>query len=373
MKICFIKFGFYSPKLVLTPLYEYSQILSKKGFRITVLVRDNKENFASMSELEVRSVCKEYFSSKITHIIFLIRLIRILKKGKFDIIHIFNFAGVSLLPIFCKKQHRKWILDIRTGSDKETQKDIFYDKLTAFEAKHFDKVIILNKKLRDKLFGKNLPGNISIIPLGVNIERFINANKDRSIWQNFSFSEKGIVFVYIGDLGKSRKLENMLKAFQIVSKKKNSKIKLVIIGGENKDIERLKSKTSDLSLYEKVEFLGKVPYENIPNYLVNSDIGLAYIPKTKIYDVQPPLKTYEYLAASLPIIATNTLGNLEIIKDGYNGLIALDNYKDFAEKILRFLENPMLRSQIKNNTMKSIIKYDWKIIVSQLIQIYKEV
>lgn len=120
-------------------------------------------------------------------------------------------------------------------------------------------------------------------------------------------------------------------------------------------------------------FLGKVPYEDVPDYLVNSDIGLAYIPKTKIYDVQPPLKTFEYLAASLPVVATNTLGNLEIIKDGINGLITLDNCQDFAEKIIRFLKDSQLRSQIKNNAINSIIKYDWKNNVDEIVRIYKEV
>ena len=58
MKVCFIKFGFYAPKSVLTPLYEYSQILSKKGIRVTVFVRDNKENIRSRNNLIIRAVCK---------------------------------------------------------------------------------------------------------------------------------------------------------------------------------------------------------------------------------------------------------------------------------------------------------------------------
>ncbi|MHA1343131.1 MAG: glycosyltransferase family 4 protein [Promethearchaeota archaeon] len=373
MKICFIKFGFYSPKSVLTPLYEYSQILSKKGYEITLYVRNNRENIPSRKKLTIISVCNEYINSKITHIIFLLKLIFILKREKFDIIHIFNFVGVSLLPIFCKNQKEKWILDIQTGSDTETIKDFFYDKLVAFEASFFDKVIILNSKLKDKLFNKNPSVNIYIIPLGVNIKRFVNIKKDISIWQNYGFSNKTRILIYIGDLGKSRKLENMLKAFKIVLRKKiNHEIKLVIIGGEKRDIERLKNKSRDLLLHNDVVFLGKVPYLDVPKYLVNSDIGLAYIPKNKVYNFQPPLKTLEYLAASLPVVATNTLGNLEIVKDGFNGLVSLDNYQDYAAKILKYLNNYQLESCVKNNALYSVRKYDWNNIISDIFNVYKE-
>jgi len=74
----------------------------------------------------------------------------------------------------------------------------------------------------------------------------------------------------------------------------------------------------------------------------------------------------------LPVVATNTLGNLEIIIDDFNGLVSLDNCQDFAAKILKYLNDSKLGSCIKNNTLDSIKKYDWNNIISYIFNVYKE-
>ncbi|MCF6150669.1 MAG: glycosyltransferase family 4 protein [Candidatus Kuenenia sp.] len=370
MKIAFIYYGFYIPNEVLTPLYEYSQILSQKGIDITVFVRSHKSSIKGRGKLHIKPVCKEYFNSKITHIIFIIKLIFLLRKERFDIIHVFNTPGACLLPLFCKKKQKntQWILDIQTGAIFGGLKSLIYDRLTVFEAKFFDKVSILSKHLKDKLFGNKLLKDIYVVPLGANIKRFEKIERDKNFWQKLGITDNTTILIYIGKLDKTRMPENMLKAFQtILQRKRNEKIKLVIVGGDDNDIERLQKESTRLLIDDKVLFLGRTSYESIPFYLVNADMGLAYIPKNIIYDAQPPLKTYEYLAASLPVVATNTLGNLEILKNGINGVVTSDDHQDFAHGILTLLNNQQLYSDIRNCALNSIENYGWEKITEMLL------
>jgi len=371
MKICFISFSFYVPEHVLAPLYEYSQIMSKKGHQVTVFVRQHKENILSNDRLEIKTVCKEFFIRKITHLIFLLKLISILKKERFDIVHIFNFPGVSLLPIFCKKKNRKWFMDVQSVTEEAGLKGIFYDNLTFLESMPFDGINVLNERMKNKLFGNKLLKKVKIVPLGANLKRFEEAKCDRSIWKTCGIKENDFILVYIGQLDEHRRLKNVLDAFRIIDERfKNKNIKLVFIGGKDDEIKKLRDKANSNFIAGKVFFLGLVSYERIPCFLKSADMGIAYIPKTVSYNIQPPLKTFEYLAASLPVVATNTDANLDILKDEVNGIVTSDKPEDFAEGVLKLLNNDGLMLKLKRGAVDSIKSYDWEDIVDTVVRIY---
>lgn len=144
-------------------------------------------------------------------------------------------------------------------------------------------------------------------------------------------------------------------------------MKLILIGGEESDISRLKKIAEKLSINKKVIFIGHVLYKDVPKYLNIADIGISYIPKNEMYDVQPPLKTAEYLACSLPTIATNTAGNREFIVDRHNGVLCSDDPGMFGATIVRLVKDRALFNKIKNNARKSILKYDWKNIINECL------
>ncbi|MGD0336876.1 MAG: glycosyltransferase family 4 protein [Candidatus Omnitrophota bacterium] len=370
MKICLIDFGFYAPHCVLTPLYEYSQILSGKGHDVAVYVRHHKDNLPGSANCKVIDVCGDFLFRKLTHIIFLLKMIRILGEERFDIVHVFNFPGVSLLPIFCRKQHKKWILDIQSVTKEGGLKGFLYDNLAVMESAFFDVINVLNARMKDKLFKGKLAEKVRVIPLGVNIKRFRYARTDRSVWEQFPVGKKDLILVYVGKLDKIRRLENIIEAFKIViAEHRDKNIKLFFIGGSKKDIERLSKKADPEIIKNKIFFLGAVSYEKIPSFLKSADVGLAYIPKTSSYNIQPPLKTIEYLAAGLPVVATDTDAHLDILQDGVNAVIASDSAEDFAKGMSRILEDDRLRSQIKNNAFMSVLNYDWGILTENLYKI----
>jgi glycosyltransferase involved in cell wall biosynthesis len=265
-----------------------------------------------------------------------------------------------------------WIMDVRTGSIAGGIKGAFYDRVCALEAAMFDKTLVLSEGLKVKLFGPMIRNNIEIVPLGANLAMFKPAPKDERLRDEMGINRDDTVLVYTGRIDKTRKLEGMLEAFRIVrSALTTSRLRLLIIGGGPDRIEELKSQAGALGLAGDIILMRRIPYFVVPKYLASANIGLAYIPKNVAYDCQPPLKAFEYLAASLPVVATDTTANEEVIKDGLNGIIASDRPEDFAKGILRLIHDPPLLARIRENSVKSIQEFDWDKIVNRLMAIYQ--
>ena len=148
---------------------------------------------------------------------------------------------------------------------------------------------------------------------------------------------------------------------------------MILVGGSEEDVQRLENVAKQYSIDHRVVFTGLVSYKDIPKYLSIADAGIAYVTKSGVHNAQPPLKTLEYLASSLPIVATDTDGNKDYVIDGYNGVLCSDDPDAIGAAIVRLLKDKSLYDKIKANARESVAKYDWGIIVrDQLIPLYQK-
>jgi glycosyltransferase involved in cell wall biosynthesis len=173
---------------------------------------------------------------------------------------------------------------------------------------------------------------------------------------------------YVGGLHESRDLKTLISAFERVS---GPPARLVIIG-DGRDRVNLENHAASLGLSDVVTFTGSVSHSKVPSYLAALDVGLSWIPDRPQYRNQPPLKTVEYLAAGLPVIATPTPGNLEFCTDR-NAIISSFDIDSFASDLKQLVGDEELRQSIAQNAIESVAEYDYDTIVKKhLIPIYKK-
>jgi glycosyltransferase involved in cell wall biosynthesis len=231
-----------------------------------------------------------------------------------------------------------------------------------------DETIVIDEKVSDRIFSSR--SDVSILPLGVDLSLFTPEGEsyDRTNW---GFKKEDIIIGYTGNLHSSKGIGKLVDSF-IQAKRKDSRLRLVIIGsGPAKKV--VKEKVSIHNLSDSVILVGEVDFEKIPNYLRTFDIGAAYIPNKPQFRNQPPLKTVEFLACGLPIVATNTPGNLRFATPDTNGIIVSDEVESFSSGILRLSENEKLRHQLGQKSRESISDYDYeKIVTEYLIPIYEK-
>ena len=105
----------------------------------------------------------------------------------------------------------------------------------------------------------------------------------------------------------------------------------LLIIGTGQSEQKLKNLVSKLNIEKNVQFLGR--RKDIPSILKISDIGLL----TSISEGSSN-SLLEYMAAGLPIIATNVGGTPEIIDDQTGILIPSKSPKKIQESIIKLLE-----------------------------------
>ena len=112
-----------------------------------------------------------------------------------------------------------------------------------------------------------------------------------------------------------------------------------------------------LELNDNVRILGSKKPDEVPSYLLHSDIGLMLYDQSRqsIYEGQNPLKLYEYSAAGLPILSTPHK-EYEYINPP---VIEIKQSKDIEQAIKFALEN---RESLRLKSKRFIENRDWNSI-----------
>ncbi|RZJ89546.1 MAG: hypothetical protein EOO20_10690 [Chryseobacterium sp.] len=111
-----------------------------------------------------------------------------------------------------------------------------------------------------------------------------------------------------------------------------------------------------------VVFHGIVTPEDLHSRISDFDIGLALemkSPKSRNFTITN--KFFQYIQAGLPIIATNTLGQIEGFSEFEPGIVIdEDNMIESAEILKKWLIDPEQITKSKNNALAASKKYNWE-------------
>lgn len=175
--------------------------------------------------------------------------------------------------------------------------------------------------------------------------------------------------VYLADLNHPyHNLEFLLAAL------KNSNLHLTVIGG-GRYLNAMQSIAQNLKISEKVSFVGWIPYENLAPYLCRAKVGVVGRPfiSNVGYLYAIPVKTYDYLAAGLPIIGYGPKDSAleEFIKKN-----AIGKYVAQPDLQLLLKELTILVTEHANyieKARKLAANYDRKKLAKKLVEAVKEV
>jgi len=197
-------------------------------------------------------------------------------------------------------------------------------------------------------------------------ERVLNSEKikiaydgtDPSIFKPKSFDEKREhpCIVFTGDLGSRDGVDVLIKSFVHV-KKEFEDARLHIIG-DGPFLPRLKNLASKLKISENVVFTGWIPFEKLVESLPNFLLGVVPSKYHLMNDLAIPRKTFEFMAAGIPVIASDLSAMREVIENGRSGLLFEPyNHEALSEKILRLMSDSHLYNKIQKNGRKISEKY----------------
>jgi glycosyltransferase involved in cell wall biosynthesis len=120
-------------------------------------------------------------------------------------------------------------------------------------------------------------------------------------------------------------------------------------------------------------FLGRVPYERMPDLVAACDVGVAPYRTERLAQLRlgfywSPLKIFEYMASGLPTVTIPRAPLTEIVRDGQEGLLFREgDGSDLARALTRLAEDPALRARLGRHARERVVeRYSWRRHCEQL-------
>lgn len=269
----------------------------------------------------------------------------------FNIPLVIRFHGSD--AYFCHLENRKQKL-----------KNYWFEKLAIQKAKAFIAPTTFAGQLSQKIFNiKNK--TIKTIHNGLDLHYFQNSNPE-----NF---EKTVI-LYIGTIIRKKGVLELPAIFNLV-RQKHPGASLVLIGSDSFDITTQSQSTWELMQkefkdndFEKVSYLGKIPYQAVLEHLKK-----AHVCVFPTFAETLGMVTIESMAMQKTVVNSNIGWAKEMIVDGESGyLVHPKDHQLFANRINSVFENTDLMIQIGNHARERVdAKFDIEKIATENIAFYK--
>lgn len=207
---------------------------------------------------------------------------------------------------------------------------------------------------------------IEIIPNGVDLRSFKNAKPlDR---KKFGYKKDDIILVYAGRIALEKNLPFLIEAFTGIAKAIPNVQLLIIGGGIQVYEEEIHTLINELNLSNRIRAIGRVPYEQLPQYLAMCDIFVT----ASVTEVHP-LSVIEAMGAGLPVMGIESVGVGDTVEDGVTGFLSTQDLPAFTAKLTRLCLDPNLRAKMSTSARKASSAYAIERTTKMMVSHYEAV
>lgn len=247
-----------------------------------------------------------------------------------------------------------------------------------------DEIIVITEQQYDEIhnqFGVGRAKQFRIVPLGIDLQPFRNANEKRSILRKqISARDDEIVIGFVGRLTEIKNVPLLLNVARIYRERKDEntpKLKFIIIGDGNTRFE-LEKESERLGLSKLVCFLGN---RN------DTDVfyaGLDIVALTSLNE-GTPLSLIEAMANERAIISTGVggvvdlLGKVQSDCEGFKICergVRIDSHEaeDFYKGLIYLAKNETLQKSFAASGKAFVeAKYSKERLVGDIVNLYREI
>jgi len=208
---------------------------------------------------------------------------------------------------------------------------------------------------------------ISIGANSIDIKNYPKMAEFNNFSNECSLSKKHNTVCYVGTISEKRGIVEMIKAVEQLN------IRLVLAGPFiNHQTEAL---TRSLSGWKNVDYRGIVSRQEIVEIFSESILGLCVLHPTSTHIESLPIKLFEYMAAGLPVLASNIASWMKIMTFSQCG-ITVDplNITEIANGITWFVQNDKKANAMGLAGRKAVNEYySWEAEAERLVDRYQQI
>lgn len=225
-------------------------------------------------------------------------------------------------------------------------------------------IIIPSESMRSILVNDfGLVDRFTVIPTGIDLTPFKKAN-GAALRAEWNWPDDKVI-ISAGRLAEEKNWVTLLRAFALALGKQPN-LRLVLLG-DGPQAEALRQLVGELEITDRVTFTGKVPFEEVPNYLKAADLfSFASITETQ------GLVTLEAMASGLPVVAVDGPGTKDILEDGKQGFLVENDPEALANGIVNLVENSGLIGKFKSAALRASRTYDNHRLGRKMLKVYEQ-
>lgn len=171
---------------------------------------------------------------------------------------------------------------------------------------------------------------------------------------------------FVGTLKPWHGVEVLLEAFARLARADGTtRLRLV---GDGPQREALEEQALRLGIRDQVDLVGAVAPEGMPAELAAMDVAVAPYPELPDFYFSP-LKIYEYLAAGLPVVASDIGPCSAILDDGGLGVLVTPGDPTVLAAVLAGLRSDRrLRTELgQAGRQAAVARHDWSLVVDRIL------
>ena len=296
------------------------------------------------------------------------KLFDVISKHKIDVLHVHYaiphaYAAYMAKKILKENGYNIPIITTLHGTDITlVGNNPFYKPAVTFSINKSDIVTCVSKSLMEdtrEFFG--IKREIKVIPNFIDIDKY--AKKHSLCQGNMLAQDDEKIIVHISNFRPLKRIIDVLKIFEKINQKINSKLIMV---GDGPDKKKAKDFLRKNNLKNKVIFLGKT--SEVDEILCSSDLFLLPSEKESF-----GLAALEAMALKVPVISTNTGGLKDLNINGNSGYTSdIGDIDSMAENAIKILSDGSLEKKYRNQAFENAKNYDIKTVIPLYEKIYDQ-
>lgn len=296
------------------------------------------------------------------------KIVEIVRSNKLDLMHVhyaIPHASAALLAKLILKEEgiNMPVMTTLHGTDITlVGREASYEQVVTWSINQSDAVTAVSHSLvNDTLKHFEIKRRIQMIPNFIDFERF--NKKPRKHFKDLIAPNKERIIVHTSNFRKVKRVEDVVRIFNIIQQKIPAKLLLIGDGPERSNIEKT---CRELNVCDKVTYLGK--QEAIEEILSICDLFILPSESESF-----GLSALEAMACEVPVISTNVGGLPEVNLHGVTGFLSdIGHYEEMAANALSLLQDDKMLLKFSKNALEQAKKFDLNRVLDQYEALYEE-
>ena len=351
---------------------ELGKALSKKGHEIHFITYSEPVRLGELRKNifyhEVRTSDYPLFKFTPYEQVLTSKLVDVVKFERLDLLHV-HYAIPHASAAYMAQQILKdqgveipFVTTLHGTDITLVGKDPSFEPVINFSINKSNRVTAVSENLKKETFELfDIKNNIEVIPNFICLKEYKLDNNDYYKKRFAPNNEK--VICHVSNFRKVKRIEDVIIAFEGISKEMDVKLLLVGDGPERARLEQI-SRNSKFS--KNIFFLGSL--KSTKEVLNISDLFILPSSKESF-----GLSALEAMACGVPVIASDSGGIPEVISHGKSGFLnSVGDTYQMTKNALKLLSNDSILENFKTNAYQQAMKFDIEVILPKYEKLYEQ-